>query len=115
MVNCRYTISVPQNQQRKVTFPLEELIEKLSIFDLSTINENDAELIYLKEVIHNACQQDSRPKMIEVDADAAITELYIIFNGKKINAKQFFSAWEAEGLYFGAHQGTLLPAFRNLH
>ncbi len=102
-----FKLTVPQNQQKqKLSFDLDTLLIKFSALDLSKLDETDRELRYVKESIKKACEQNPRPKTIELDADAEPNELYIIFNGKKINARQFFRAWETQGLYFGPHHGT---------
>lgn len=99
-----FKLHVPQGQKASISYPLKGLIENVRSCDLNMMNEEV--LDFIKDALTKAFQLNPCPEMIELEIEIAHTDLHVTFNGQKINARTFFSAWEAEGLYFGLHHDT---------
>lgn len=106
-----FKLYISQDQKEPIEFELDDLIHKIESMDMSTIDPFDSELVYIKETIEKACRQNPRPKMVTLDGNIEVEKIKAEFNGQTVIARDFFSAWEKKGMFFGGHEKTL---FRQL-
>lgn len=95
-----FKFHLPPNQEQTIQVSLQLLIDSLN-------SSSVAEQQKYQKVIKEALAKTPRPEAVAIDTYVLPKDLIAEFNGKVVNAKEFFSAWEREGLYFGAHEGSL--------
>ena len=103
----KFKLHIAQNQKNLVEIELDDLIHNVESMDMSTIDPLDAELLYIKRTIEKACLENPRPKMVTLEENIIVEDIKAKFNGNIVIARDFFSAWEKTGMFFGGHEDTL--------
>ena len=94
-----FHLHIPPNQQYIIERPLEDVIRLID-------GREEPEFLPIRKIVEDACRKSPRPEKIPLALDVLPENLELLFNGEKLNARTFFSAWEKEGRYFGSHAST---------
>lgn len=97
-----FDLSFEPNQKIKITKPLKDWIRIVSAYP-----DKGGDFDLIRRAIQNAQATQPVPAQVELMLEQDPEDLMASFNGSPVNARDFFSAWEKDGLYFGQHSGSI--------
>lgn len=99
-----FKFRVPPNQKETITVSIQALIHLMKDPQNGL---SQAECQTYKQAIREALSENPSSSSVNLQANVPPLRFQAEFNDNPVNARQFFSAWEQQGLYFGSHEDSL--------